>query len=95
MRKYYTRPCNFYYGDYAKKLVKRKKAFPLAGNSNIAFDLSMTSFNFFLHSMDRCDLDTKDDCKFNIDHPGLLAVGPLEKFGLDGFLSGLFIILFD
>jgi len=29
-----------------------------------------------------------------IDHPGLLAVGPLEKFGLDGFLSGLSIIFF-
>ena len=38
MRKYYTRPCNFYYGNYAKKLVNKKKAFSLAGNSNIAFD---------------------------------------------------------
>jgi len=38
MRKYYTRPCNFYYGNYAKKLVKNKKAFSLAGNPNIAFD---------------------------------------------------------
>ena len=38
MRKYYTRACNFYYGNYAKKLVKAKKALPLAGNSNIAFD---------------------------------------------------------
>ena len=38
MRKYYTRPCNFYYGSYARNLVKNKKAFFLAGNSNIAFD---------------------------------------------------------
>ena len=38
MRKYYTRPCNFHYGNYAKKLIKRKKALPLAGNPNIAFD---------------------------------------------------------
>ena len=38
MRKYYTRPCNFYYGNYAKKLISIKKAFPLAGNPNIAFD---------------------------------------------------------
>ena len=37
MRKYYTRPCNFYYGNYAKKLIKDKKALSLAGNSNIAF----------------------------------------------------------
>ena len=38
MRKYYTRPCNFYYGNYANKLIKKKKAFSLAGNLNIAFD---------------------------------------------------------
>ena len=38
MRKYYTRPCNFYYGNYARKLIKNKKALCLAGNSNIAFN---------------------------------------------------------
>ena len=38
MREYYTRPCNFYYGNYAKKLINKKKAFSLAGNPNIAFD---------------------------------------------------------
>ena len=38
MRKYYTRPCNFYYGNYAKILVKKNKALPLAGNDEIAFD---------------------------------------------------------
>ena len=38
MRKYYTRPCNFHYGNYAKKLIKSKKALPLAGNLNIAFN---------------------------------------------------------
>ena len=38
MRKYYTRPCNFYYGNHAKKLIKKKKALSLAGNLNIAFD---------------------------------------------------------
>jgi len=38
MKKYYTRPCNFYYGGYAKKLIKSKKALALAGNLNIAFD---------------------------------------------------------
>ena len=37
MRKYYTRPCNFYYGNYAKKLINSKKALPLAGNLNLAF----------------------------------------------------------
>ena len=38
MRKYYTRPCNFYYGNYAKKLIKNKKALSLTGNPRIAFD---------------------------------------------------------
>jgi len=38
MRKYYTRPCNFYYGNYAKHLVKIKKALPLTGRNNISFD---------------------------------------------------------
>ena len=38
MRKYYTRPCNFIYGKHAKNLIRNKKALPLAGNTNIAFD---------------------------------------------------------
>ena len=38
MRKYYTRPCNFYYGNYARKLIEKKKALSLAGNQNKAFD---------------------------------------------------------
>tara|TARA_B100000953_G_scaffold299301_1_gene298765 strand:+ start:76 stop:1137 length:1062 start_codon:yes stop_codon:yes gene_type:complete len=38
MRKYYTRPCNFYYGKNAKRLVYSKKALPLNGKHNIAFD---------------------------------------------------------
>ena len=38
MRKYYTRPCNFYYGNHARKLIEKKKALYLAGNPNIAFD---------------------------------------------------------
>ena len=38
MRKYYTRPCNFYYGNYAKRLINKKKALSLADNPNIAFD---------------------------------------------------------
>ncbi|MBA1337558.1 MAG: dihydropteroate synthase [Pelagibacterales bacterium] len=38
MRIYYTRPCNFYYGNYARTLIKTKKALPLAGNKNISFD---------------------------------------------------------
>ena len=38
MRKYYTRACNFYHGQAARRLVKLNKAFPLNGKKNIAFD---------------------------------------------------------
>ena len=38
MKKYYTRACNFYYGTTSQKLIKRKKALPLCGNRDIAFD---------------------------------------------------------
>ncbi len=38
MIKYYTRACNFYYGKDAKSLIRNKKALPLCGNKNIAFN---------------------------------------------------------
>jgi len=38
MRKYYTRPCNFYYGNYAEKLLRSGKALSVGGNKNICFD---------------------------------------------------------
>jgi len=38
MRKYYTRACNFYHGRVAEKLVRSKKALPLNGKKNLAFD---------------------------------------------------------
>ena len=38
MNKYYTRPCNFYYGSKAKYFLKKKQALSLAGNTSIAFD---------------------------------------------------------
>ena len=38
MIKYYTRACNFYYGEQAKLLIKKHKALPLCGNKYIAFD---------------------------------------------------------
>ena len=38
MNKYYTRACNFYYGYFSKKLVKKKLSLPLCGNHNISFD---------------------------------------------------------
>ena len=38
MKKYYTRVCNFYYGNTSKKLIKQKKTLPLNGNTKISFD---------------------------------------------------------
>jgi dihydropteroate synthase len=38
MRRYYTRVCNFYYGKESKKLVSKKKTFPLNNNDEISFD---------------------------------------------------------
>ena len=38
MRRYYTRVCNFYYGNESKLLVNKKKSIPLNGNKNISFD---------------------------------------------------------
>jgi dihydropteroate synthase len=38
MRRYYTRACNFFYGNESKLLVNSKKSIPLNGNKNISFD---------------------------------------------------------
>ena len=38
MIKYYTRACNFYYGDISKNKVKKKISLPLNGNRLISFD---------------------------------------------------------
>ncbi len=38
MKKYYTRVCNFYYGNLSKRLVKLKKTLPLNGDNKISFD---------------------------------------------------------
>ena len=38
MKKYYTRACNFFYGQNSKKLVENKKALPLCGNNSISFN---------------------------------------------------------
>ena len=38
MKKYYTRVCNFYYGNKSIALVNQKKTLPLNGRSEISFD---------------------------------------------------------
>jgi len=38
MIKYYTRACNFYYGNISKEKIKKKVSLPLNGNKLISFD---------------------------------------------------------
>ena len=38
MLKYYTRACNFYYGDHSVAMVNKKLSLPLNGNKKISFD---------------------------------------------------------
>ena len=38
MHRFYTRVCNFYYGDRSKSLVKKKETLPLNGNKELSFD---------------------------------------------------------
>ena len=38
MDKYYTRACNFYYGEKSKEKIKNKSALPLNNNNLISFD---------------------------------------------------------
>ena len=38
MIKYYTRACNFYYGNLSKRLIKNKQTLPLCGDKEISFD---------------------------------------------------------
>ena len=38
MTKYYTRACNFFYGQDSRKLVKKKLTLPLCNDSSISFN---------------------------------------------------------
>ena len=38
MSRYYTRVCNFYFGNHSKKLVNKSKSIPFNGIKEISFD---------------------------------------------------------
>jgi dihydropteroate synthase len=38
MRRYYTRVCNFYYGEESKLLISKQQSIPLNNNKEISFD---------------------------------------------------------
>ena len=38
MKKYYTRACNFFYGQKSKELIRKKLTLPLCGYNSISFN---------------------------------------------------------
>ena len=38
MDKYYTKPCNFYFGKNSISKIQKKKSLPLNGNRLVSFD---------------------------------------------------------
>ena len=78
MRKYYTRPCNFYYGIEAKKILKNKKALPIAGNQNIAFD-KVEVFERIKKGVVKTQLYKLQDIKNLNKHKKLVVTNDLKK----------------
>ncbi len=71
MSRYYTRACNFYYGNKSKILVKNKKTLPLNGNSEISFDqIEIISRNnkktIILKKIDTLPVDIKKKVKLDL-----------------------------
>ena len=70
MKKYYTRACNFYYGNTSKLKVKNKLALKLHGDERISFDhLEIISRNSkkIIYFKDLKKLNSKLRKKVNID----------------------------
>ena len=38
MKKYYTRACNFFYGEESKRLINKRLSLPLCGDALISFN---------------------------------------------------------
>ena len=89
MRKYYTRPCNFYYGNSARNLVKRKKAFFLAGNFNIAFD-QLEIFQRRKKGIVESKIHSIDEVKlFNKEKKGIVTADLKKITSKRNVISGL------
>ena len=48
MLKYYTRACNFYYGDHSTLMVNKKLALPLNGNDKISYFMRLSELIILL-----------------------------------------------
>tara|TARA_B100001057_G_scaffold122342_1_gene121166 strand:+ start:1474 stop:2523 length:1050 start_codon:yes stop_codon:yes gene_type:complete len=71
MTRYYTRACNFYYGDNSKKLIKLKKALPLNNRKDISFDhieiMSRSSIKkISIHQIKKLPKNLKNKIKIDI-----------------------------
>ena len=63
MKKYYTRACNFFYGNNSKQRIKKKLAFPLCGDNAIA--------------VNKVEIFTKDKKKVNSKIVDINDIGKL------------------
>ena len=73
MSRYYTRACNFYYGNISKDLVKKKRSLPLNGNNQISFDqvelITRKSKKFFLiKNLNKLPERIKKQITFSFDY---------------------------
>ena len=65
MKKYYTRACNFFYGQRSQELIKKKLTLPLCGNNSISFN----QIEIFIRDKKRVKSKTINIKKINkLDH---------------------------
>ena len=61
MKKYYTRACNFFYGQRFKNLIKKKLSLPLCGDNSISFN----QIEIFIREKKKCKIKIINIKKIN------------------------------
>jgi len=94
MKKYYTRVCNFHYGNNSQNLIKKKKALPLNGNlkiSKIALSNSddLAFIPAYCEGLKIYDLKDHQNIKFlgSVSTPGLALDVALSSDKTKAFVS--------
>ena len=67
MKKYYTRACNFFYGQRSEELIKKKLTLPLCGNKSISFN----QIEIFIRNKKRVKSKTINIKRINKLNPSL------------------------
>ena len=67
MKKYYTRACNFFYGQRSEELIKKKLTLPLCGNNSISFN----QIEIFIRNKKRVKSKTINIKRINKLNPSL------------------------